>query len=63
MQMVIKQGQKMGLSPEDSWQAYLTASEYKSLREQEILEGGTGRVAKKTDPELLRLTSFGEKRK
>ena len=63
MDSVIKQGQDLGLTPEKSWQAYLVASEYKTLIEQEKIEGGSGKVAKNINTELLREMSYGENRK
>ena len=63
MSSIINEGNKLGLSPEKSWQAFLTAGEFKSLSEQEIIDGGSGDVAKRTDPELMRNVLFRENQK
>lgn len=62
MANVIERGKTAGLSNTESWQAYLTASELRSLHEQEILDGGSGRVAMGVNAEDLRGLRYGRKK-
>lgn len=60
---VQEEGKNHGLSPEQSWQAYLVASDYRSLFDQEIIDGGNGSFSNKINPETLKEINFGEKKK